>query len=137
MDDLESQRRKLEQEVEGRSGTDIPAFSNKTVQDLVVALIEKSVELIYESNEVFSTLAPRFLKEFRVDKENRVIEAEFYDVPDFTPVLRKLDEPAPCINMVEVGGHVANTLRAVSSVSNYCIREYCVNTSKKKPDYDS
>ena len=48
-----------------------------------------------------ATLVPKFLREFRVNKEDRVIEAEFYEVPDFTPVLRKLVKSTTCIKLDE------------------------------------
>jgi hypothetical protein len=72
--------------------------------DRVAAVVTQMAEQVLGADgELFAELAPRFVKQFTVDKERRVANVEFYDVPGF----RQMPNPGTRIEMVARPGRGA------------------------------
>ena len=99
--DLEEQKTELEKKLTSDSVDSRPRVSDAYLVQVAEAITRKSEDLLAGNGEILGELAPRFIKEYRVDKVQRKIEVEFYDVPGFRP---KLPKPVTCTEMVEAGG---------------------------------
>ncbi len=58
-------------------------MSDPQIRKLAADITRRSIEAIMTSGELLADLAPLFVKGFQVDKVQRVITVEFYEVPAF------------------------------------------------------
>lgn len=96
--DLEGQKEELEKKLTSDVMDNRPRVSDAYLVQVAEAITQKSEELLADNGEILAELAPRFIKEYRVDKIQRKIEVEFYDVPGFRP---KMPKPLTCTDVVE------------------------------------
>ncbi len=101
--------------------------------DLLAAakkITDNAVRLVQSDGEVLHELAPRFIKEFRVNKETRTIEVEFYTVPAVV-----IDRPPRSrIEKMETDGIEPSTLCVQSRCSTPELRPRTVPTVRGRFD---
>ncbi len=95
---METQKEELVKKLTSGAVDNRPRVSDAYLVQVAEAITRKSEDLLAGNGEILGELAHRFIKEYRVDKVQRKIEVEFYDVPGFRP---KMPKPVTCTEMVE------------------------------------
>lgn len=99
LDMLEEQRAKLTEEIVAAQPGQGPKVRDEDILRVADEVTRQAEVLLEADGELLAELAPRFIKEFLVDKKKRVVEAHFYEVPGLQLVV-----PRSCIEVVEAGG---------------------------------
>ena len=81
LDALEAEAADLDRQMRVAVDQRRVAVREQDLLDAAAKIVESAVRLVQADNELLQELAPKFIREFRVDKEKRTIEVDFYNVP--------------------------------------------------------
>ena len=102
LDDLESERFRLDAEVKNVPAA-LPTIDDAELREAVDKIVAAAEALVQGDRAALYAVAPKFVKNYTVDKTLRLITIEFYAVPGFSPT-SVFDKPGTRIGKLEAAG---------------------------------